>query len=68
MLRDPIVIVAAVRTPMGGFQGALAGASAPQLGAVAIAGAQDIGKTEDGGAGRQRGHLQELTPGSFAGG
>ena len=39
MLRDPIVIVAAVRTPMGGFQGALAGASAPQLGAVAIAGA-----------------------------
>jgi len=27
-----------------------------------------IGKTEDGGAGRQRGHLQKLTPGSFAGG
>ena len=39
MLRDPIVIAAAVRTPMGGFQGALAGAPAPQLGAVAIAGA-----------------------------
>ena len=39
MLSDPIVIAAAVRTPMGGFQGALAGVTAPQLGAVAIAGA-----------------------------
>ena len=39
MLHDPIVIVSAVRTPMGGFQGALAGAAAPQLGAHAIAGA-----------------------------
>ena len=39
MLSDPIVIAAAVRTPMGGFQGALAGVTAPQLGAQAIAGA-----------------------------
>ena len=39
MLSDPIVIAAAARTPMGGFQGALAGVTAPQLGAVAIAGA-----------------------------
>ncbi|BAQ74765.1 acetyl-CoA acetyltransferase [Pseudomonas sp. Os17] len=33
---DPIVIVSAVRTPMGGFQGELKGLSAPQLGAEAI--------------------------------
>jgi len=41
MLSDPIVIAAAVRTPMGGFQGAFSGVPAPQLGAVAIAGALD---------------------------
>ncbi|QQP89793.1 acetyl-CoA C-acetyltransferase [Skermanella sp. TT6] len=33
---DPIVIAAAVRTPMGGFQGELATATAPELGATAI--------------------------------
>ncbi|MEY2884573.1 MAG: hypothetical protein RL490_2297 [Pseudomonadota bacterium] len=33
---DPIVITGFARTPMGGFQGALAGASATQLGAVAV--------------------------------
>ena len=33
---DPIVIVAAARTPMGGFQGDFNSVSAPQLGAVAI--------------------------------
>ncbi|MCE4052790.1 acetyl-CoA C-acyltransferase [Pseudomonas sp. Au-Pse12] len=33
---DPIVIVSAVRTPMGGFQGDLKGLSAPQLGSEAI--------------------------------
>ncbi|TNB98684.1 acetyl-CoA C-acyltransferase [Pseudomonas jessenii] len=33
---DPIVIVSAVRTPMGGFQGELKGLTAPQLGAAAI--------------------------------
>jgi acetyl-CoA C-acetyltransferase len=36
MSADPIVIVAYARTPMGGFQGALAGASATELGAVAV--------------------------------
>lgn len=33
---DPVVIVSAVRTPMGGFQGELQSLSAPQLGAAAI--------------------------------
>ncbi|MFO1014500.1 MAG: acetyl-CoA C-acyltransferase [Caulobacteraceae bacterium] len=33
---DPIVIVSAARTPMGGFQGALAGAKATELGAAAV--------------------------------
>jgi acetyl-CoA C-acetyltransferase len=33
---DPIVIVAAARTPMGAFQGDLKGAAAPELGAAAI--------------------------------
>jgi acetyl-CoA C-acetyltransferase len=33
---DAVVIVAAKRTPMGGFQGSLAPLSAPQLGAAAI--------------------------------
>lgn len=36
MSKDPIVIVAAKRTPMGGFQGELSGASASALGAAAI--------------------------------
>ena len=34
--KDPIVIVGAARTPMGGFLGDLKDAKAPQLGAVAI--------------------------------
>lgn len=33
---DPVVIVAATRTPMGAFQGALQPLAAPELGAVAI--------------------------------
>jgi len=33
---DPVVIVSAVRTPMGGFLGDLAGLSAAELGAAAI--------------------------------
>lgn len=36
---DPIVIVGASRTAMGGFQGALSGATAAELGACAISGA-----------------------------
>ena len=35
-MTDPIVIVGMARTPMGGFQGDLAGAAAPDLGAAAI--------------------------------
>lgn len=36
MSHDPIVIVSAVRTPMGGLQGDLKSLTAPQLGAAAI--------------------------------
>lgn len=36
---DPVVIVSAMRTPMGGFQGDFAALSAPELGSVAIRGA-----------------------------
>ncbi len=39
MSSDPVVIVAAQRTPIGTFQGVLSGASAPELGAAAIAAA-----------------------------
>lgn len=39
--QDPIVIVGAARTPMGGFQGDLKGATSPELGAAAIAAALD---------------------------
>ena len=33
---DPVVVVSAVRTPMGGFQGSLASLAAPALGATAL--------------------------------
>lgn len=36
MLQDPVVIVGSARTPMGGFQGDLRDATAPELGAAAI--------------------------------
>jgi len=36
MIEDPVVIVSAVRTPMGGFQGDLKSLTAPQLGSAAI--------------------------------
>ena len=36
MNKDPVVIVAAKRTPIGAFQGALGGATAPQLGAAVL--------------------------------
>jgi acetyl-CoA C-acetyltransferase len=39
MTSDPVVIVAAKRTPIGAFQGVLSPAAAPDLGAAAIAGA-----------------------------
>ncbi|SFP36741.1 acetyl-CoA C-acyltransferase [Sphingomonas rubra] len=37
--RDPVVILSYARTPMGSFQGALAGVSATELGAAAVKGA-----------------------------
>ncbi len=39
MSADPIVILSYARTPMGSFQGSLAGASATELGATAVGGA-----------------------------
>jgi acetyl-CoA C-acetyltransferase len=44
MAADPIVIVAAARTPMGGFQGELKGFAAPELGAAAIRAAVERAK------------------------
>ncbi len=41
MSTDPIVIAGAARTPMGGFQGSLSAATAPDLGGVAIRAALD---------------------------
>lgn len=43
-IQDPIVIVAAKRTPMGGFMGGLSAVSATTLGATAIRGAMDAAK------------------------
>jgi len=44
MANDPIVIVSAARTPMGGFQGELKGFAAPELGAAAIRAAVERAK------------------------
>jgi acetyl-CoA C-acetyltransferase len=41
MATDPVVILSYARTPIGSFQGSLAGASATQLGAAAVRGAVD---------------------------
>jgi acetyl-CoA C-acetyltransferase len=46
MQADPIVIVSAARTPMGGFQGELKGFTAPELGAAAIRAAIERAKVE----------------------
>jgi len=53
---DPIVIVGAARTPMGGFQGELASATAADLGTASIAGAI-------GDAGIANEHVQEVIMG-----
>ena len=45
---DPIVIVAAARTPMGAFQGELKGFAAPELGAAAIRAAVERAKIRPG--------------------
>jgi acetyl-CoA C-acetyltransferase len=48
MEKDPVVIVGAKRTPMGGFQGDLSGVSAPELGTHAIKAAlEDAGLAAD---------------------
>ncbi len=44
MANDPIVIVSAARTPMGGFQGELKQFTAPELGAAAIRAAVERAK------------------------
>src|ERR671925_1437408 len=44
MNSDPIVIVSAARTPMGGFQGELKSFAAPELGAAAIRAAVERAK------------------------
>src|ERR671935_761692 len=46
MQADPIVIVAAARTPMGAFQGELKSFAAPELGAAAIRAAVERAKIE----------------------
>ncbi len=53
MSNDPIVIVSAARTPMGGFQGDLKDFTAPQLGAAAIRAAVER-------AGIQPGQVEEV--------
>src|SRR5471032_3235126 len=44
MSNDPIVIVSAARTPMGGFQGELKQFTAPEIGAAAIRAAVERAK------------------------
>ena len=56
MDHDPIVIVGAARTPMGGFQGDFAAVEAATLGAAAIRGAL-------GGAGLAADAVQEIIMG-----
>ncbi|NNB07986.1 acetyl-CoA C-acyltransferase [Pseudomonas fragi] len=46
---DPVVIVSAARTPMGGFQGDFKGLTAPQLGAAAIRAAVERAGVSDNG-------------------
>ena len=48
MTEEPIVIVGAARTPMGGFQGLLSPLTAPQLGAAAVSAA--LGRSNIAGA------------------
>ena len=53
---DPVVIASYARTPMGGFQGSLADASATELGATAVkAAVERAGVSSD--AGRAQGRI-----------
>ncbi|MBS0309374.1 MAG: acetyl-CoA C-acetyltransferase [Proteobacteria bacterium] len=56
-MQDPVVIVSAVRTPLGAFQGVLSPLSANELGAVAIRAAIER-------AGLQSGQVQEVIMGN----
>jgi acetyl-CoA C-acetyltransferase len=47
-MSDPIVIAGGARTPMGGFQGELSNATAPELGATAIKAALEDAKVSAG--------------------
>jgi acetyl-CoA C-acetyltransferase len=47
-MSDPIVIAGGARTPMGGFQGELSNATAPELGATAIKAALEDAKVSVG--------------------
>jgi acetyl-CoA C-acetyltransferase len=57
MPNDPVVIVSAARTPMGGFMGDLKSLAAPELGALAIRAAVER-------AGIQPGDVQEVIMGN----
>ena len=46
MTTDPVVIASYARTPMGGFQGALTGATSPELGAAAVKAAVERAKVD----------------------
>ncbi|HEX4767034.1 MAG TPA: acetyl-CoA C-acyltransferase [Lichenihabitans sp.] len=59
-MKDPVAIVSAARTPMGSFQGALAGLAAPKLGAIAIGAALER-------AGVERGTIDEVMMGNVLG-
>ena len=48
MANDPVVIVSAARTPIGGFQGELKNFTAPELGAAAIRAAVERAGVESG--------------------
>ena len=49
MSADPVVIVSFARTPMGGFQGALTGVKATELGATAVRAAVELGAGDPAG-------------------
>jgi acetyl-CoA C-acetyltransferase len=64
MDKTDVIIASAVRTPIGAFQGVLSPATAPQLGAAAIAGAIARGGIAGGGcAGGHHGLRTTRRPG-----
>jgi acetyl-CoA C-acetyltransferase len=63
MAADPIVILSYARTPMGGFQGSLSGASATELGAAAVRAAVERAGVE--GSAIQRIYMGCVLPGGL---